>query len=114
MVHKTHTLVLNPSAFKHQNQAEETPSITLVELAALWLAQKIQEEQIFPFQQKTYPKRYKGIEEDIQHFFRRFYSIRRRTAMIVDMQFPDSNFDDFGSSFNNAALLLFSCQLPLT
>ena len=33
--------------------------------------------------------------------------------MIVDMQFPDSNFDHFGSSFNNAALLLLSCQLPL-
>ena len=47
MVHKTHTLVLNPSAFKHQNQAEETLSITLVELTALWLAQKIQGEQIF-------------------------------------------------------------------
>ena len=41
----------------------------LVELATLWLAQSMLEEQIFPFKQTNYPKRYAEIQEDIQRFF---------------------------------------------
>ena len=40
----------------------------LIELVALWLAQSMLEEQIFPFQQTNYPKRYAEIQEDIQRF----------------------------------------------
>ena len=46
-------------------------------------------------------------------FSRWFYSSRRRVPIIVAIQFFDSIYDDLDSSFNNAALLLFFCQLSL-
>ena len=60
------------------------------------------------------------IQKDTQRFrkifnvfYIRFHYIRRRVAIIVAIQFFDTIFDDLGCNFNNAALLLFLCQLPL-
>ena len=50
------TLTQNDDAFEYQ--VEMVLSMPLVELAALWLAQSMLEEQIFPFQQINYPKSY--------------------------------------------------------
>ena len=68
MKHKIHaclasqlkTLTQN-DAFEYQDQVEGVLSVHLVELTALWLAQSMLEEQIFPFQQTNYPKRYAEI-----------------------------------------------------
>ena len=73
MKHKIHaclgsqlkTLTQNADAFKYQDQVEGILSMPLVELAALWLAQSMLEEHIFPFRQTNYPKRYAEIWEDI-------------------------------------------------
>ena len=68
MKHKIHaclasklkTLTQNADAFEYQDQVEGVLSMPLVELAA-WLVQLMLEEQIFPFQQTHYPKRYTEI-----------------------------------------------------
>ena len=69
MKHKIHaclasqlkTLMQNADAFEYQDQVEGVLSMPLIELVALWLAQSMLEEQIFPFQQTNYPKRYAEI-----------------------------------------------------
>ena len=71
------------------------------------------EEQIFPSNKQIIQKDTQRIRKIFNVFYIRFYSIRRRVAIIVAIQFFDSIFDDFGSSFNNAALLQFFCQLRL-
>ena len=51
----------NADAFEYQDQVEGLLSMPLIELAALWLPQSLLVEQIFPFQQTNYPRRYAGI-----------------------------------------------------
>ena len=61
LVSQLKTLTQNDDAFEYQDQVEGVLSIPLVELTALWLAQSMLEEQIFPFQQTNYPKSYAEI-----------------------------------------------------
>ena len=65
MKHKIHAclashlkaLIQNTDVFEYQDQVEGVLSMPLIELATLWLAQSMLEEQIFPFPQTNYPKR---------------------------------------------------------
>ena len=69
MKHKIHaglgsqlkTLTQNANAFEYEDRVEGLLSMPLVELAALWLAQSMLEEQVFPFHQTNYPKKYAEI-----------------------------------------------------
>ena len=75
----------------------------------------MQEGQFFLFQQ-TYICISKKIRRDLGKystiFFRGLYFIRKIAAIIIGIQFLHIIFDHFSSRFNNAALLLFLCQLP--
>ena len=61
LVSQLKTLTQNDDAFECQDQVEGVLPMPLVELAALWLAQSMLQEQIFPFPQTNYPKRYAKI-----------------------------------------------------
>ena len=113
LVSQLKTLNQNADAFEYQDQVGGVLSMPLVERATLWLAQSMLEEQIFPFKQTNYPNDMQRFRKIFSVFSRWFYSSRRRVPIIVAIQFFDSIYDHLGSSFNNAALLLFFCQLSL-
>ena len=73
------------------------------------LPSRCKKNRFFLSNKQIIQKDVKRFRKIFDVFFRRFYSIRRRAAIFVGIQFLDSIFDDFGSSFNTAALLPFFC-----